>query len=104
MASVLIKDDRATVTAAQWQARVDLAAAHRLAVWHGFSEGIFNHLTLSVPDRNDRYYQIPFGLHWAEVTASCFLEVGWDGQVLAGDGEVEHSAFCIHAPVHRLGP
>ena len=33
----------------QWQARVDLAAAHRLAVLHGFHEGIFNHLTLRVP-------------------------------------------------------
>ena len=33
----------------EWQARVDLAAAHRLAFMHGFSEGIFNHLTLVVP-------------------------------------------------------
>src|SRR6185437_613474 len=31
---------------AEWQARVDLAAAHRLAFNQGFSEGIFNHLTL----------------------------------------------------------
>ena len=43
----------------EWQARVDLAAAHRLAVMHGFHEGIFNHLTLTVPGRTDRYYQIP---------------------------------------------
>ena len=43
----------------RWQARVDLAAAHRLAVMHGFHEGIFNHLTLRVPGANDRYYQIP---------------------------------------------
>jgi len=28
----------------EWQARIDLAAAHRLAFMHGFSEGIFNHL------------------------------------------------------------
>ena len=34
---------------ARWQARVDLAAAHRLAVMHGFNEGIFNHFTLRVP-------------------------------------------------------
>src|SRR5437763_13268121 len=34
------------VSAEQWQARVDLAAAHRLAYMHGFNEGIFNHLTL----------------------------------------------------------
>jgi ribulose-5-phosphate 4-epimerase/fuculose-1-phosphate aldolase len=32
------------------------------------------------------------------------MEVGWDGQVLAGDGEVEQSAYAIHAPIHRLVP
>ena len=89
---------------AAWQARIDLAAAHRLAVMHGFSEGIFNHLTLAVPGTDDRYYQIPFGLHWSEVTASCLIEVGYDGRVLRGSGEVEQSAFCIHAPIHRLNP
>jgi ribulose-5-phosphate 4-epimerase/fuculose-1-phosphate aldolase len=92
------------LVAVQWQARVDLAAAHRLAVMHGFHEGIFNHLTLRVPGRNDRYYQIPFGLHWSEVTASCFMEVGYDGTRLAGQGEVERSCYCIHAPMHRLLP
>ena len=45
---------------------------------HGFSEGIFNHLTFVVPGKSDRYYQIPFGTHWSEVTASCFMEVGID--------------------------
>src|SRR5436853_4232908 len=90
------------VDAAEWQARVDLAAAHRLAVKHGFDEGIFNHFTLAVPGKGDRYYQIPFGLHWSEVTASCLMEVGYDGEVLSGEGEVERSAFCIHAPIHRL--
>jgi ribulose-5-phosphate 4-epimerase/fuculose-1-phosphate aldolase len=92
------------IAAAQRQARIDLAAAHRIAVMHDFHEGIFNHLTLAVPGRTDRYYQIPFGLHWSEVTASCFMEVGYDGRVLAGSGEVERSAFCIHAPIHRLVP
>jgi ribulose-5-phosphate 4-epimerase/fuculose-1-phosphate aldolase len=89
---------------ARWQARVDLAAAHRLAVMHGFHEGIFNHLTLRVPGANDRYYQIPFGLHWSEVNASCFMEIGYDGTLLAGEGEIERSAYCIHAPIHRLNP
>src|SRR5882724_8095783 len=55
------------------QARIELAAAHRLAFMHGFSEGIFNHLTFVVPGRSDRYYQIPFGMHWSEVTASSFM-------------------------------
>src|ERR1700747_253060 len=89
-------------SAAEWQARVDLAAAHRLAWMHGFSEGIFNHLTLVVPGRSDRYYQIPFGMHWSEVTASCFMEVGIDdGELKSGAGDVERSCYCIHAPIHK---
>jgi ribulose-5-phosphate 4-epimerase/fuculose-1-phosphate aldolase len=92
-------------SAEEWQARVDLAAAHRLAYMHGFNEGIFNHLTFVVPGRSDRYYQIPFGMHWSEVTASSFMEVGIDdGEVKRGDGEVERSCYCIHAPIHKALP
>ena len=91
--------------AEEWQARVDLAAAHRLAFMQGFSEGIFNHLTFVVPGRSDRYYQIPFGMHWSEVTASSFMEVGIDdGEVKRGEGEVERSCYCIHAPIHKALP
>jgi ribulose-5-phosphate 4-epimerase/fuculose-1-phosphate aldolase len=89
----------------EWQARVDLAAAHRIAVMHGFHEGIFNHLTLTVPGRADRYYQIPFGMHWSEVRASSFMEVGIDdGKVKRGAGDVERSCYCIHAPIHKALP
>ena len=92
-------------SAAEAQARIDLAAAHRIAVRHGFNEGIFNHLTFVVPGRSDRYYQIPFGMHWSEVTASSFMEVGIDdGLVKSGAGDVERSCFCIHAPIHKALP
>ena len=81
---------------ARWQARVDLAAAHRLCVMHGFNEGIFNHLTFRVPGTNDRYYQIPFGLYWSEVTASCFMEVGYDGDAALRRGR--HRALLLLHP------
>ena len=90
--------------AAERQARVDLAAAHRLAVMHGLNEGIFNHLTATIPGKPDRFLVNPFGLYWSEVTASSLLEVGHDGRIIGGDGECERSAFCIHAPIHRLVP
>ena len=98
------KDRTQPWTPAQTQARIDLAAAHRIAVLHELHEGIFNHLTLAVPGHDDRYYQIPFGLHWSEVTASCFMEVSYDGELLAGEGEIERSCYCIHAPLHKLAP
>jgi len=92
-------------SASEWDARVDLAAAHRLAVMHGLNEGIFNHLTQVVPGKGDRYYQIPFGLHWSEVKASSFMEVGIDdGEVKRGSGDVERSCYCIHAPMHKALP
>ena len=93
---------REECSAEEWQARIDLAAAHRAAVMHGLHEGIFNHLTLTVPGKPDRYYQIPFGLHWSEVKASSFMEVGIDdAKVRRGVGDVERSCFCIHAPIHK---
>lgn len=95
---------RAQVTEEQWQTRVDLAAAHRMCVMFGLHEGIFNHLTYTVPGTDDRYYQIPFGTHWSEVSASTFMEVNFQGEVLRGEGEVEQSCFSIHAPLHRRIP
>jgi ribulose-5-phosphate 4-epimerase/fuculose-1-phosphate aldolase len=73
-----------------------------MAVMHGFKDVIFNHFTLRVPGTNDRYYQIPFGMHWSEVTASCFMEISFDGERLSGEGEIERSAYCIHAPIHKV--
>jgi ribulose-5-phosphate 4-epimerase/fuculose-1-phosphate aldolase len=86
----------------QWQARVDLAAAHRLAVMYGFHEGIDNHFTLLVPGYEDRFFLAPFGIHWSEIKASDFLIVDFDGNILEGDpdGLVEDTAFFIHAPMH----
>jgi ribulose-5-phosphate 4-epimerase/fuculose-1-phosphate aldolase len=94
--------ERATALAAEQQARLDLAAAHRLAVRHGFHEGICNHFTMTVPGEAGRFLVMPYGLHWSEVTASSLMVVDYDGGIIAGEGEVERSAFCIHAPIHRL--
>jgi ribulose-5-phosphate 4-epimerase/fuculose-1-phosphate aldolase len=98
------RDHQGTTVDAVWQARVDLAAAHRLAYRHGFHEGVCNHLTMAVPGTTDRFFLIPYGLHWSEVTASSFMIVEYDGRIVEGEGEAEMSAFCIHAPIHRLRP
>ena len=84
------------------QARVDLAAAHRLAVLDELDEGIDNHFTVTVPGYDDRYLILPFGLHWSEAKASDMIIFNNEGQVLEGDGSVELSAYCIHAPIHRM--
>ena len=84
------------------QAKVHLAAAHRLAVLHDLEEGIDNHFTVTVPGHDDRYLILPFGLHWSEARASDMVVFDESGKTLEGEGVVELSAQCIHAPIHRI--
>jgi ribulose-5-phosphate 4-epimerase/fuculose-1-phosphate aldolase len=84
------------------EAKIQLAAAHRLAVLHELEEGIDNHFTVTVPGRDDRYLILPFGLHWSEARASDMIVFDESGATLEGDGIVELSAQCIHAPIHRI--
>ena len=84
------------------QARIHLAAAHRLAVLHELEEGIDNHFTVTVPGHDDRYLILPFGLHWSEARASDMIVFDEAGATLEGEGVVELSAQCIHAPIHRI--
>ena len=84
------------------QARVHLAAALRLAVLHELEEGIDNHFTLTVPGHDDRYLILPFGLHWSEARASDLIVFDESGRTLEGNGVVELSAQCVHAPIHRI--
>lgn len=84
------------------EAKIHLAAAHRLAVVHELEEGIDNHFTVTVPGSDDQYLILPFGLHWSEARASDMLIFNEAGETLDGEGDVELSAQCIHAPIHRI--
>jgi ribulose-5-phosphate 4-epimerase/fuculose-1-phosphate aldolase len=84
------------------EAKVHLAAAHRLACLHELEEGIDNHFTVTVPGMQDRYLILPFGLHWSEARASDMIVFDESGATLEGEGVCELSAQCIHAPIHRI--
>ena len=84
------------------QAKIQLAAAYRLAVLDDLEEGIDNHFTVTVPGFDDRFLILPFGLHWSEAKASDLIVFNEKGETLEGEGVVELSAQCIHAPIHRI--
>ena len=66
------------------QAKVHLAAAHRLAVLHALEEGIDNHFTVTVPGKSDEFIILPFGLHWSEARASDMIVFNEAGETLNG--------------------
>ena len=84
------------------EAKTHLAAAHRLAFLDELEEGIDNHFTVTMPGRDDRYLILPFGRHWSEARASDMIVFDESGATLEGQGVVELSAQCIHAPIHRI--
>ncbi|WP_426957863.1 aldolase [Muricoccus radiodurans] len=86
------------------QARVDLAACFRMAARLGLQEGICNHFSALVPGRPDLMLVNPYGWSFAEITASRLLITDFDGQVLAGEGVPEATAFYIHARLHLRHP
>ena len=67
---------------AEWQARVDLAAAYRLTAHFGMTALINNHITSRVPGTYDQFLINEFGLGYDEVTASNLVKIDLDGNVL----------------------
>lgn len=90
-------------SAAEWQLRVDLAAAFQLAVKYQLHEGIANHFSAVLPD-GQHFLVNAFGWHFSEITASNLLVCDFNGNVIRGYGQPAASAHHIHAPVHRLLP
>lgn len=87
-----------------WQARVDLAAALRMSAHLGMNEGIDNHYSALLPGRDDLFMVNPYGYSFHEITASSILICDFHGNVLAGEGKPEASAFYIHARLHMRNP
>ena len=86
------------------QAKIDLAAALRLAVRFGLNEGIANHFSFALPGSDERFLLNPHGVHWSQVRARDILVVDSQGEVLEGEGEAERTAICIHGQVHVRHP
>ena len=87
-----------------WQARVDLAACLRTAARLGLEEGICNHFSAVVPGHPDLFIVNRLGWAFQEATASSLLICDFEGNVIAGDGVPEATAFFIHARVHKMAP
>jgi len=88
------------------EARIDLAAAHRLAVRDDLHEGTWSHLSLTVPGRPTEMLISPGGRHWSQMRAR-------DLSLLTGaetQAELESTScllwvgYRVHQPIHAARP
>jgi ribulose-5-phosphate 4-epimerase/fuculose-1-phosphate aldolase len=95
--SALHPDERA--------ARVRLAACYRVFAMLGWTEMIYNHITVRLPasvSGPEKQFLInPFGLHYSEVTASNLVKINLAGDVLDGSHHpVNPAGYTLHSTIH----
>jgi ribulose-5-phosphate 4-epimerase/fuculose-1-phosphate aldolase len=91
----------------EWQARIDLAAAYRLADLYGMSDMIYTHISLRVPGEPRHFLINPHGLLFDEVTASSLLKVDLDGNVLYQQQDahgLQRAGYVIHSALYLARP
>ncbi|MBT9488661.1 MAG: class II aldolase/adducin family protein [Rubrivivax sp.] len=92
---------RETVSAEEWRARVDLAAAYRLVAMFGWDDLVFTHISARVPGEDGAFLINPYGLLFEEITASSLVKVDLAGNKLDDSPfPVNPAGFVIHSAVH----
>lgn len=92
------------VSASEWQARLNLAAAYRGLALAGVNDHTYNHLAARLPDSPQHVLIKPEQQQFQEVTASSLLTYTLDGEKLRGEGNVSRGGLVIHLGVLKGRP
>jgi ribulose-5-phosphate 4-epimerase/fuculose-1-phosphate aldolase len=93
----------AGVSAAEREARVDLAACYRLVAHYGWDDVIYNHCSMRVPGEDGKFLMKRHELLWTEVCASNLVKVSMDEDLDERAG-VNRPGFTLHGGVLRARP
>jgi ribulose-5-phosphate 4-epimerase/fuculose-1-phosphate aldolase len=92
------------MSAEEWDARCELAAAFRIAASLGWTDMLGTHFSLRVPGTEDHFLINPYGLLFDEITASSLIKTDIEGNKLSESPyEVNRAGFVIHSAVHMSG-
>ncbi|MBA1290339.1 class II aldolase/adducin family protein [Pseudomonas japonica] len=97
---------RQRVTPEEWEVRVKLAAAYRLAALFRWTDHIYTHFSARVPGPEEHFLINAFGLLFDEITASNLVKVDVDGTLIddpLGLG-INQAGYVIHSAIHRARP
>jgi ribulose-5-phosphate 4-epimerase/fuculose-1-phosphate aldolase len=89
----------------EWQMRVDLAAAFRLAAEFNWHEAVANHFSLAVSPDGKTFLMNPRWRHFSRIRASDLLLLdAEDDAAMTGPDAPDPSAWYIHGRIHRALP
>jgi len=86
---------------AEWALRCQLAQAYHLIDFFGWTETIFNHMSVRLRGNEGHYLVNPFGLNYDEVTPANLLKIGLDGKLVEPSPYPANPAgFALHSAIH----
>jgi ribulose-5-phosphate 4-epimerase/fuculose-1-phosphate aldolase len=92
---------RATVSAEEWQLRVDLAACYRLVALFHWDDLIFTHISARLPGPEHHFLINPYGMMFDEISASSLVKVDLHGNKIApSPHDINPAGFTIHSAIH----
>ena len=85
----------------EWQLRVDLAAAFRLAADLGWHEAVANHFSVALSSDGKKFLMNRRWVHFSRIKASELLLLDTDDQeTMSRPDAPDPSAWCIHGHIH----
>ncbi|XP_059381746.1 alpha-adducin isoform X9 [Carassius carassius] len=87
--------------------RCKLAAFYRLADLFGWSQLIYNHLTIRLNSEQERFLIVPFGLLYSEVTASSLVKINLQAEIVDRGSTnlgVNQAGFTLHSAIYAARP
>jgi ribulose-5-phosphate 4-epimerase/fuculose-1-phosphate aldolase len=86
----------------EWRLRRELADFYRLVHYLGWTELIFNHISVRLPGPAHHYLVNPFGLNYSEVTPENLLKVSVEGHLVEpSDYAANPAGFALHGAIHE---
>ena len=96
-----IKSVRDQVSAAEWETRVNLAAAYRMVAHLGWDDLIYTHISARLPGTDHHFLINPLGLMFEEITASSLVKIDLHGKQQMDTPFIPNAAgFVIHSAIH----
>jgi ribulose-5-phosphate 4-epimerase/fuculose-1-phosphate aldolase len=94
-----------SISADEWQLRVDLAAAFRLAARCNWHEAVANHFSLAVSGDGAKFLMNPKWRHFSRIRANDLLILDANDQATMSRPDApDPSAWCIHGTIHAKVP
>ncbi len=87
----------------EWKLRCDLAATYRLCALHAWTDLVFTHISVRLPDEDgeERFLINPYGVMFDEMTASSLIKIDLNGTPQQETPYFTNPAgFTIHSAIH----